>query len=169
MIDGFDGLRHDAVIRRNHQNHDIGDLGAAGTHAGEGFVTGSIDEDDLVTVLFDVISADVLRDAAGFLAGHVGDTDGIEQRSLTVIDVAHDGDDGRTAEEIGRFFGDLDILHGLFFVRNGGSGGAEFARDVGGKFGVESLVDGGEDAPVDQLLDRRSSPSRRAFQKAPLP
>ena len=146
-------LRHDAVVGRHHQNHDVGDFGAAGTHAGERFVTGGIDEDDLLAVLIDVISADVLGDAAGFFAGDVGEADGIEQRSLTVIDVAHDGDHGRTAEQIGRFFGDLDILHGLFFVGNGGSGSAEFARDIGGEFGVESLVDGGEDAAVDQLLD----------------
>ena len=87
------------------------------------------------------------------LLGDVRKADGIEQRSLTVIDVAHDGDHGRTAEQIGRFFGDLDILHRLFFVSNRRSGSAEFARDIGGELGVESLVDGGEDAAVDQLLD----------------
>ncbi len=47
VIDGFEGLRHDAVVGRHHQHHDIGDFGAAGAHAGEGFVAGRIDEDDL--------------------------------------------------------------------------------------------------------------------------
>ena len=47
VVDGFEGLRHDAVVGRHHQDDDIGDLGAAGAHAGERFVTGRIDEDDL--------------------------------------------------------------------------------------------------------------------------
>ena len=68
VIDGFERLRHDAIVGRDNEDHDIGDLGAAGAHAGERFVAGSIDEDDLLAVLFDVISADVLGDAAGFLA-----------------------------------------------------------------------------------------------------
>ena len=153
VIDGLDGLRHHAVVGRDNQNHDIGDFGAAGTHAGERFVTRSIDEDDLLAVVIDVISADVLRDAAGFLVGDVGEADGIEQRGLAVIDVAHDRDHGRAAEQILGLFGDLDILHRLFFVRNGRSGSAELARNVGGEFRVESLVDGREDAAIHQLLD----------------
>ena len=98
VVDGFERLRHDAVVGRHHQHDDVGDLGAAGTHAGEGFVTGRIDEDDLAAVLLHVIGADVLRDAAGFLLGHIGHADGVEQRRLTVIDVAHDGDHGRALD-----------------------------------------------------------------------
>ena len=44
-----------------------------------------------------MIGADVLRDAAGLATGHVGRADGVQQRSLTVIDVAHDGDHRRRA------------------------------------------------------------------------
>ncbi len=44
VIDGFDGLRHHAVIGGNHQNHDVGDLGAACAHRGEGGVAGRVDE-----------------------------------------------------------------------------------------------------------------------------
>ena len=84
---------------------DVGDLGAAGTHAGEGFVAWGVEEDDLAAKggrirLCDLhlVGADVLRDAAGFAAGDVGLADGVEQRSLAVIDVAHDGDDGRAGD-----------------------------------------------------------------------
>ena len=46
--------------------------------------------------------ADVLRDAAG-LGGHdAGLADGVEQRRLAVVDVAHDGDDRRARLEVGR-------------------------------------------------------------------
>ena len=94
VVDGFHGLRHHAVVGRHHQHYDIGDLGAAGTHAGERFVARRVDEDDLPAVLFDVIRADVLRDAAGFPTGHVGRANRVQQRGLSVIDVAHDGDHG---------------------------------------------------------------------------
>ena len=127
VIDRFEGLGHDAVVGRHHQDHDIGDLGAAGTHAGEGFVTGRVDEDDLIAVLLHVIRADVLRNAAGFPARHVRGPDRVEQRGLTVIDVAHDGDHGRTANQVFVDLGDLDILHRFLFVGHSGGGGAEFA------------------------------------------
>ena len=42
-----------------------------------------------------LIGADVLRDAAGFARDDVGLADGVEQRRLAVVDVAHDGDHGR--------------------------------------------------------------------------
>ena len=32
MLDGFDGLRHDAVVGADDQDHDIGDLRAARAH-----------------------------------------------------------------------------------------------------------------------------------------
>ena len=105
MIDGFERLRHYAVVGGHHQNHDIGDFGAAGAHAGERFMAGRIDEHDLAAVLFDVISADVLRDAAGFAVGDIGRTDRVQQRSFAVIDVAHDGDHGSAPHAIRGHFG----------------------------------------------------------------
>ena len=43
----------------------------------------------------DLVGADVLGDAAGFAGDHVGLANLVEQQSLAVVDVAHDGDDGR--------------------------------------------------------------------------
>ena len=94
VVDGFQRLRHHAVVGRHHQHDDVGDLGAAGAHAGERFVAGRIDEDDLAAVHLHLVGADVLGDAAGFARRHVGFADGVEQRGLAVIDVAHDGDHG---------------------------------------------------------------------------
>ena len=42
MGNGFDGLRHHAVIGGHDQNHDISGLGTACTHRGKGFVAGGI-------------------------------------------------------------------------------------------------------------------------------
>ena len=101
VIDGFQGLRHHAVVRCNHDDHDVRHLGAACTHAGKGFVARRIEEDDLAARSrraflgeLHLVGADVLRDAAGFACRHIGFANGVEQRSLAVIDVAHDGDHG---------------------------------------------------------------------------
>ena len=117
VVDGFDGLRHDAVIGGGDEHDDVGGFGAAGTHAGEGFVTGRIEEHDLASeggrrLVGDgnLVCADVLGDAARFASGYVGGADGIEQRGFAVIDVAHDGDDGRTRHGFRAFFAALGRL-----------------------------------------------------------
>ena len=100
MVDGLKCLRHDAIVGRHYQHYDIGYFGAAGTHAGKRFVTGRIDENDLISVLLDVICTDVLRDAAGFFACDIRQANSIQQRGFTVIHVAHNGDHGRTANKV---------------------------------------------------------------------
>ena len=80
VADGFFGLRHDAVVGGHDQHGDIGDVGAAGPHFGEGFVARRIDEGDLAAVLFDLVGANVLRDAAAFAADHV-DADDLDPSS----------------------------------------------------------------------------------------
>jgi hypothetical protein len=93
VVDGFLRLRHDAVIGRHHEDDDVGDLGAAGTHHREGRVTWCVEEHDATFVDVDRIRTDVLRDAAGFALGDLGLADRVEQRRLTVVNVTHDGDD----------------------------------------------------------------------------
>ena len=144
VIDGFERLRHDAVVGRDDEHHDIGDLRAASTHAGERLVTGSIDKDDLAAVPLDVIGADMLRDAAGFAAGHIGLADRIEQRSLTVIDVAHDSDHGGAPDQVFVSSVCSNVLGGFFFVADLIGGSAKVTRQLFGELHIESLVDGGE-------------------------
>ena len=47
-----------------------------------------------------LIGADVLGDAARFARDDIGLANGVEQRGLAVIDVAHDGDDRRARRQI---------------------------------------------------------------------
>ena len=47
VIDRLDRLRHHAVVGRDHQHDDVGDLGAARAHRGEGGVARRVDEGDL--------------------------------------------------------------------------------------------------------------------------
>ena len=100
VIDCFPGLRHDAVVSRNHQNDDVGDLGAAGAHQRERLVARRVEEHDVAAVDGDVIRADVLRDAAGFAFGDARLADGVEQARLAVVDVAHHRDDRRAGDDV---------------------------------------------------------------------
>ena len=86
-------LRHDAVVGRHHQDDDVGHLGAAGAHGGERLVARRVEEGDLPAAHVDRVGADVLGDAARLALGDVGRADGVEQRRLPVVDVAHHGDD----------------------------------------------------------------------------
>ena len=77
--DRFFCLRHDAVIGGNDQDHDIGTLGAAGTHRTEGRVAGCVKERDRPAFVFDLIRTDVLCDPAGFTGSHVGIADRVQE------------------------------------------------------------------------------------------
>lgn len=114
MLHGFLGLRHDAVVGRDHQDHDVGRLGATGTHRGERGVAGGIQEGHHATLGFDVVGTDMLGDAAGLARGDLGATDVVEQRGLAVVDVAHDGDDRRAGDCLAF---ELQGLGQLFFQR----------------------------------------------------
>ena len=100
VVDGLDGLRHDAVVGGDDEHDDVGGVGAAGTHGGERLVARGVDEGDLLAVVRDHGRTDVLRDAAGLGRRDAGLTDGVEQRRLAVVDVTHDGDDRRTRLEV---------------------------------------------------------------------
>ena len=103
VINGFESLRHDAIISGDDQHNDIGGFGSARTHAGKGFVTGRVEKDNLAAIRRrllvlnrDFIRADMLRDSTSFASGDIGGANRIQQSGLAVINVAHDGDNGRT-------------------------------------------------------------------------
>ena len=100
VVDGLDGLRHDAVVRRHHEDGDVRGLRAARAHGGERLVARGVEEGDLLAVDFHGVGADVLGDAARLARGDAGLADVVQQRGLAVVDVAHDGDDRRTGEQI---------------------------------------------------------------------
>ncbi len=119
------------------EDGNVGDLGTAGTHRGEGGVAGCVDEGDLAAVLLDLVGADMLGDAAGFAGDHVGMADGVEQRGLAVVDVTHDGDDRRTRDHFGLVVGNVEDA--FFDVGFGDAldGMAEFAGDEFRQVGID--------------------------------
>src|SRR5690606_29307588 len=48
--DGLDGLGHDAVVGGDHEDDDVGEVGATGTQRGEGGVAGGVDKGDATAV-----------------------------------------------------------------------------------------------------------------------
>src|SRR5262245_54822550 len=111
VIDGLDRLRHDAIIGGDHQHDDVGGAGAAGAHGGEGLMTRRVDEGNHAGRGLDLIGADMLGDAAGLARHDIGLADGIEQRRLAMVDMAHDGDDGCARLEVA---GDIALAHQPF-------------------------------------------------------
>src|SRR6185437_14285070 len=107
------------------------------------------------------VSADVLGDAAGFARGDVGLADDVEEAGFTVVDVAHDGDDGGARLEVlGLVFHvELDLLDGR--VNDAAAAFAFFdfetetveRADFLGDCFVDGLVDGGENAHLHQVAN----------------
>ena len=142
MVDGLDGLGHDAVIGSDDQNRDIGHVRAAGTHGGECLVARRVEEGDQAVVDLDLISTDGLCDAAGLARGNIGLADGVKDTGLAVVNVAHDADDRRTLHQI---FG------GVLFLREQAlfDGDVDFVLDLG----VELLRQQRSGVEIDDVVD----------------
>jgi hypothetical protein len=95
--DGFLGLRHDAVVRRHHQDDDVGRLRTAGAHGREGLVSRRVEERDRCREVSSTWYAPmcwVMPPASP--EATLGAADEVEQRGLAVVNVAHHRDHGRT-------------------------------------------------------------------------
>ena len=99
VVDRFDRLRHEAVIRRDHEHDDVGDVRAARAHRGEGSVTGRVEKSDAGAFVIDRVGADVLRDAAGFPRRNPRLADRVHERRFAVVDVPHESNDRRARLE----------------------------------------------------------------------
>ena len=100
VIDGFCGLRHHAVVRRDHEHDDVRHARATRAHLRERGMARRVDEGDAgAPGGLHLIGADVLRDPARLARGHVAGADGVQQRRLAVIDMAHDRDHGRARDQ----------------------------------------------------------------------
>ena len=112
MGNGFLGLRHHIVIGSDDDDGDICHLGTTGTHGGERLVTWRIEESDVLAVLhLHVVCTDVLRDTTSLTCNHVGLANIVEERSLTVVNVSHHGDDWCARNKV--FWIILHFLHSV--------------------------------------------------------
>ena len=154
MVDGFDGLGHDAVVGSNHQNGNVSGLCATGTHGSKGGVAGGIQESDHIAVHIHGVSTDVLGNAASLAGGDGGLTDGVQSGGLTMVNVTHDNHNGSASDQL--ISGILVILDQALF-----DGDGDFLFHLAAQFGghkfcgvkVDGLVDAGHNAVLHQQLD----------------
>ena len=64
VLDRLEGLRHDAIVRRDHQHHHIGGASAACAHRREGRVAGRVEEGHTAPWRLHMVGADMLGDTA---------------------------------------------------------------------------------------------------------
>ena len=137
-------------------------------HGTERRVSRRVEERDLRQLVFvfgvrhgNRVSADVLRDAAGFARGDVGFANHVEQRRLAMVNVAHDGDDRRARFELFRLV--LDVQLDFFGWRVNHAAAALaffhfkpktiFRAKLLGDFFVNRLVHVGKNAQLHQIGD----------------
>ena len=154
VADRLDGLRHHAVIGGNHQHDDVGNGRTARTHGGERLMARGVDEGDRgAGGQLHLIGADMLGDAAGLAAGHIGGAQRIQQAGLAVIDMTHDGDHRGARLQVG--VGIDRAFQAAFHIALGHPLGAvaEFLDHQFGGVGVDQLARRGHDAELHQRLD----------------
>ena len=79
MINCLDCLRHNAVVRCDYKDCDIGRFRASHTHGRERLVSRRIQESNLLTVNFHHISADMLCNTARLFGRHIRLADCIQK------------------------------------------------------------------------------------------
>ena len=128
-------------------------------------MAGCVKEDDAAAAALDLAGTDALRDPATLALRHGRGADAVEQARLAVVDVAHDGHDRRTLDELFRLILIVDRdLRGRGCLRLGfglaGLAGpdlrdlvSQLLGDERRRVAVDGLIDRGEDAAADELAD----------------
>ena len=97
-------MGHDSVVRCHHENRDVGDLSTTSTHSGERLVAGGVNERDrtfdALVLRPHLVGTDCLGDATGFARGNIGATDRVEETGLSVVNVSHDSNNGRSDDHV---------------------------------------------------------------------
>ena len=164
-------LRHDAVVGGDHEHRDVRDLRAACTHGSERLVTRGVEEGDGRAFERHGVSADVLGYAARLAARDIGFPDIVEQRSLAVVDMTHDGDHGRTRTKFGHILVVDDQLCAQRLLESGfglelesdGTILCDLADDELRGREIYALVDGLDDAETEQVGDDLARAYARLF------
>jgi len=88
VIDGFNGLRHDAVVRGNHQYDNVRHKRPACAHCRKRFVARCIEKCDLFTVDPCQVRAYVLRDPARLAFCDISIPNRVEEQGFPMVHVS---------------------------------------------------------------------------------
>ena len=152
MINGFLGLRHDAVIRGHNQHHDVCYFRPTRTHARERFVARRIHKNHAALVHHHFVRPDVLRDSTGFACGNICFADRIQKARFPVVHMTHDRHHRRP--RLQTFFGLFlcYLEYHFFFKRDHAHHATERFRERRRRRHVERLVDAGKHPSIQQSL-----------------
>ena len=124
-------------------------------------MAGGVEEGDGLVVVDNLIGPDVLGDPTRFTGGDAGFAEVVEDGGFAMIDVAHDGDDGRAGFEqvlgfCDRHFRFLDDFHHLmdalgFIAFFAFKDEAVEVANFGGNLWVNRLVRPGEHPELDEV------------------
>ena len=117
-------------------------------------MAGGVQEGDGLAVDLDLVSADVLGDAAGLAAGHMGMADIVQQAGLAVVHVAHDHHNGSPGHQVllvVLVVVDELLLDGDHYLLLHLA--AHLLGDDGGGVEVDKLAQRGHNAVFHQALD----------------
>ena len=153
VVDSFNGLRHNAVICCYDKHCNIRNLGTSGAHGRESFMTRGIQECNLVSLVANLVSTDTLGNAAGFVHGHIGLAQSIQQGGLAVVYVAHNGNHCRSGLQETGIIRSRGVFGGICcrfcFLQSY----AEFFCQNFDSIPVQILVDGRHDTVHHQMFN----------------
>ena len=150
MVDGFHGLIHDPIIRRDNEDNNICHLRPPGPHGRESFVTRCIQKDNIAIFDMNMIGADSLGNPSGLTIDNIGLPNGVQKGCFAMIHMSHDRDDWRPGSEIfGRCLYFLNWF--LIFGRGRFNLVSEFAGNEHRRVKINGLVDGCHQTQPDQL------------------
>jgi hypothetical protein len=117
VADGFDRLRHDLIVCRHDQHHEVGHLRPARPHRRKGLMARRVNEGQVTAIWqVNVVRTDMLRDPARFAGHDIGLPDIVQQRGFPVVDVTHNRDNGWTRQEVFLLIGRCSVYLGGVFV-----------------------------------------------------
>ena len=157
VADRFNGLGHHAIVSGHYKNGNVSGFGTARAHGRKGFVARRIDKGDKARGGFNLVSADMLRNAAGFARNHIGFANSVKQRSFAVVNVAHDGHNRWARDQIFiqiifaiKAFNHVSIRYAFDLV-------AHFFSDDLGCISINQIIDGVHLALLHQQFDNVDS------------
>ena len=141
MVNRFNCLGHNAVVRRYDQNGNVCALCASGTHGSKRLMARRIQEGNLLAACIYSISANMLSDTACFTGRYMSLADGIQQGGFAMIDMAHNRNNRRTYDLLLRIIFDFRDLGRIFFRRQRLNIDPEFVTDQRCGVKIDVLVD----------------------------
>ncbi len=166
VVNGFNGLWHDTVVCGNNQNGNISCQCTSGTHFGKGGMARGIQEGNALTVYVYTVCTNGLRNTTGFSGGNGCVTDGVQNRSFTMVNVTHNTDNRIPRKQIFLcIYGIIDNLifngnHVFSFYR-----GTQLFCKNGSGVKINDIVDGGHLAQGEELLNNFSGSHTQFFCK----